>query len=69
MKKIILATVLAFVAFTNFAQKNAKLEAVSGTYTIGGTAPDFSTLTDAMNDIDALGISGNVVFHIRSGSF
>src|SRR5690606_19662194 len=42
---------------------------LNGTYTVGGASPDYATLTDAVNDLYALGISGPVFFHIRPGTY
>ncbi|WP_041627631.1 CARDB domain-containing protein [Owenweeksia hongkongensis] len=43
--------------------------ALSGTYTIGGTTPDFSDFTSAVAALQARGISNNVVFDIRDGVY
>jgi len=40
-----------------------------GNYTIGGTSPDYNTVTDAINAVTAQGISGPVVFNIRAGVY
>ncbi|MBL8002644.1 MAG: hypothetical protein JNL05_11855 [Flavobacteriales bacterium] len=45
---------------------NAQL---SGTYTIGGTAPDYPTVTDAVSDLMTVGVAGNVTFSIRPGTY
>lgn len=42
---------------------------LSGTYTVGGTAPDFATITAAVNALNAQGASGNVTFNIRPGIY
>ncbi len=42
---------------------------LSGTYTVGGASPDYATITDAVNDLNAFGISGPVFFQIRSGTY
>ncbi len=41
---------------------------ISGTFTIGGTAPDYATIGEAVTALEA-GISGPVVFNIRAGSY
>jgi len=43
--------------------------AISGTYTIAGTSPDYATIADAVSDLNANGVCGPVVFNIRSGSY
>jgi len=48
------------------ANTNAQL---NGVYTIGGTTPDYATFTDAVADLTSLGISGNVTFDVRSGTY
>ena len=42
---------------------------LSGTYTIGGTSPDYATLSAAVADLNSNGVSGAVTFNIRSGSY
>jgi len=41
----------------------------SGTYDIGGTSPDFSSIVSAANLIRANGVSGPVICNIHSGTF
>ncbi|MBE0646013.1 MAG: hypothetical protein IH600_18165, partial [Bacteroidetes bacterium] len=43
--------------------------AISGTYTIGGTSPDFTTFTQAVNTINQFGVCGPVVFNVRPGTY
>ena len=40
-----------------------------GTYTIGGTSPDYATFTAAVADLTSLGISGSVTFDVRDGIY
>jgi len=40
-----------------------------GTYTIGGTSPDFSTISEAVNILNLAGISCPVTFLIRDGLY
>ena len=42
---------------------------LSGTYTIGGTSPNYPTLQDAINDMASVGINGAVVFNLRPGTY
>ncbi len=42
---------------------------LNGTYTIGGTAPDFTSLTQAASQLNAGGTIGPVTFNIRSGTY
>ncbi len=66
MKKIFLFSIalliLGSTVFTSYGQLN-------GTYTIGGTTPDYATLTAAVSDITTVGVSGQVIFNIREGSY
>lgn len=39
---------------------------LSGTYTIGGTTPDYATFTDAVTELNAIGVCGPVVFDVRT---
>jgi hypothetical protein len=45
---------------------NAQL---SGTYTVGGTTPNYPTLDSAVNHLEAVGVSGAVTFNIRQGTY
>ena len=42
---------------------------LAGTYTIGGTSPDYATINAAITALDSNGISAPVVFNIRNGSY
>ena len=43
----------------------------AGTYTIGGTSPDYATFTLAIADLNTTGLLGNgpVTFNIRTGTY
>ena len=41
----------------------------AGTYTVGGSSPNFKTLTDAFTALKTSGISGNVRLNVRSGAY
>jgi parallel beta-helix repeat protein len=43
--------------------------ALSGTYTIGGTSPDFFSIAQAFNAVTNYGVCGDVVFNIRDGEY
>ena len=61
-KKItLLLTAFSFWCISSFAQ-------LSGTYTIGGTAPDYATIQAATTAL-AAGVSGPVIFDIRPGTY
>ncbi len=49
-----------------FSHVQAQLQ---GTYTIGGTAPDYPTINAAATDLVTEGISGAVVFDLRAGAY
>jgi hypothetical protein len=42
---------------------------LNGTYTIGGTTPDFVSFSAAVSDLNTFGICGPVVFKVRSGTY
>ncbi len=42
---------------------------LSGTYTIGGSTPDYISVTDAVSDLNSVGVNGPVVFNIRDGIY
>ncbi|HRH65549.1 MAG TPA: T9SS type A sorting domain-containing protein [Bacteroidia bacterium] len=42
---------------------------MSGTYTIGGTAPDYATIQSAVTSLQTNGVNGAVTFNIRSGTY
>lgn len=42
---------------------------LQGSYTIGGNEPDFSTFSEAVDQLIATGIGGAVVFNIREGTY
>jgi PKD repeat protein len=46
-----------------------KLGLSAGTYTIGGSSPDFATIKDAVTGINNFGICGAVTFDIRTGTY
>ncbi len=42
---------------------------LNGTFTIGGTSPDYSTITEAVQDLVVNGIDGPAVFDIATGTY
>jgi subtilisin-like proprotein convertase family protein len=42
---------------------------LSGTYTIGGTTPNFPTFTAAVNTLRLAGVVGAVTFNVRNGTY
>ncbi len=42
---------------------------LSGSYTIGGTSPDYSSVAQAVDSLNAKGVNGAVTFNIRSGNY
>jgi len=44
-------------------------EALNGTYTVGGTTPDFNTVNDAVTTLLQRGVCGPVIFDIRPGTY
>jgi parallel beta-helix repeat protein len=51
------------------AELNNQYKAMSGTYTIGGTNPDYNTINSAVTDLENGGVCGPVVFNIRNGIY
>ncbi|HNQ13002.1 MAG TPA: T9SS type A sorting domain-containing protein [Bacteroidia bacterium] len=65
MKKIysvLFIFLLSVLSFNTFGQ-------LSGTYTIGGTSPDYNTISDAVADLNSMGVNGAVTFNIRPGTY
>ena len=59
---------LTFCVFLlSFFQTNA--QCLSGTYTIGGFAPDYNNILNAVNALNSNGVCGPVVFNIRNGHY
>ena len=44
-------------------------QAMSGTYTIGGTSPNYATIQDAVTDLENGGVCNPVTFNIRDGIY
>lgn len=61
MKKILLVG-LTLLSFGAYAQLN-------GSYTIGGATPNYNTINAAVADLNVQGVSGPVVFNIRTGLY
>ncbi|TSJ42297.1 T9SS type A sorting domain-containing protein [Fluviicola chungangensis] len=55
--------------FTFFLLAGIGHAQLSGTYTIGGSSPSYSTITAAVNALNAQGVSGPVTFNIRDGIY
>ncbi len=49
--------------------KSGITDALSGTYTIGGSSPDYSDFKSAVSDLLKKGICGSVVFNVRDGVY
>ena len=48
---------------------NVPINAMSGIYTIGGTTPDYATISAAISDLKTKGVDSSVTFHIRQGTY
>jgi hypothetical protein len=55
--------------FALFFGINAGYSQLNGVYTVGGTSPNYSTITAAVNALIAQGVNGPVTFNIRSGIY
>jgi hypothetical protein len=42
---------------------------LNGTYTVGGTSPNYATLSDAVTDLNTKGVAGPVTLNIRNGNY
>lgn len=45
------------------------IKALSGSYTVGGTQPDYPLLVDALKDAKKHGLCGDVTFEMRTGNY
>jgi hypothetical protein len=63
ISKVIIAFLLVATSY-----QTAKAQ-LSGTYTIGGTSPNYTTLNAAISALNSLGVNGPVQFLIRDGSY
>ena len=53
----------------NDSAKATMLFGLSGTYTIGGTTPNYSTFAAAASDLNSRGICGAVLFKVANGTY
>ena len=58
-----------FALFAFFISSNYLFGQLSGTYTIGGTSPNYSTISAAVTAMDFSGVSGPVTFNVRAGVY
>lgn len=58
---------LILLSISSFFQILA--QPLSGTYTIGGITPDYTTVVTAVAALEANGVSGPVTFNVRSGTY
>ncbi len=65
-KTIIIFVVLISSTFTHSLSFGT---ALNGTYTIGGTSPNYTTFTLAVSDLVSKGVSGPVTFNVRTGTY
>ena len=59
-------SLLTLLTFLTTIQISAQL---NGTYTIGGSSPSYTTIAQAVSVLNSNGVSGPVVFNIRSGVY
>ena len=52
-----------------FTPAGGTTTALAGTYTIGGTSPDYASFAEAIDDLLLKGVSDSVIMNIRNGSF
>ncbi len=63
MKSIFALALISVLSTGIFSQP------LNGSYTIGGSSPDFTTLQNAANALKLNGVSGPVIFNIRPGIY
>ncbi len=59
--------IILLLFFINLNLANAQV--LTGTYTIGGSSPDYATFTAAINALELNGVSGPVTFNVRTGTY
>jgi hypothetical protein len=52
-----------------FIMASSLLFALSGNFTVGGSNPDYATLTEAIAAVNTQGLTGNVQFTLRPGTY
>jgi hypothetical protein len=63
MKNLFTLLFIFLISYEIFSQP------LNGSYTIGGSSPDFATLQSAADALNARGVSGPVFFNIRPGTY
>ena len=63
MKSVVLLILGILIRIVSFAQP------LSGTYTIGGTSPNYSSFTAAVAALNTNGVNGPVTFNVRNGTY
>lgn len=66
--KLILIMLLMF-SFVTAVDQNVFAQPMSGIYTIGGTSPDFISISQAVGALSSNGVAGSVVLNIRPGIY
>lgn len=62
--------ILFFAQTVTIIAGNSKIQpALTGTYTIGGASPDYSTFTAAVSALSSQGVTGPVTFNVRPGTY
>lgn len=54
---------------TGFLASIGAFAQLSGSYTVGGSSPDYSTIQEAVTDLNTNGVNGPVTFNIREGLY
>lgn len=53
----------------NDAQGSYLMPGMHGTFTIGGSSPDYTTINDAVNALESTGVCDTVIMNIRPGTY
>jgi len=72
LKKILFIIVIVGHQLSIMANSNIQTPPpppMSGTFTIGGSTPDYATFNDAVTALSSNGINGSVVFNVRPGTY
>lgn len=64
-----LKQVLLLLALVLTGYQSGYAVVTSGVYTIGGTTPNYATITAAVSDLNGSTITGPVIFNIRGGAY
>ncbi|MEM7371021.1 MAG: PKD domain-containing protein [Bacteroidota bacterium] len=65
----ILPAFISFFFLSFFLFQAVVGQCLSGIYTVGGSSPDYTELSEIVTDLETLGVCGPVIFEFRPGSY